>query len=122
LRSQCPQVDGLIVAPYVTFEHKFENPSRVPCVFSSPKTASLSMPWRCERSAIEPICIRATQAAFYKACAQLGRSPTPDHITEILVTKIIDLCTAGGCDPDRLSEIVVAYFRASEAKDPGDVQ
>jgi hypothetical protein len=80
------------------------------------------MPWRFEKLAIEPERIRAMHAVFYKACAELGLSPTPDRITEILVTKIIDLCTAGECDPDRLSEIVVAYFRAREAKDPGDVQ
>jgi hypothetical protein len=56
------------------------------------------------------------QAAFYKACAVLGLSPTPDRLTEILVTKIIDLCLAGECDFDRLSEIVVAYFRTGEPR------
>jgi hypothetical protein len=42
----------------------------------------------------------------------LGLSPAPDRLTEILVTKIIDLCLPGEFDSDRLSEIVVAYFRA----------
>jgi hypothetical protein len=70
------------------------------------------MPWRFDRLPIEPERIRAMQAAYYKACAQLGRSPTSDPTTAILVTKIIDLCTAGECDPDRLCELVVAYFRA----------
>jgi hypothetical protein len=70
------------------------------------------MPWRFDRLAIEPERIGAMQAAYYKACAQLGRSPTSDPTTAILVTKIIDLCTAGECDPDRLCELVVAYFRA----------
>jgi hypothetical protein len=51
-------------------------------------------------------------------CAELGLSPTPDHLTEILMTKIIDLCPAGECDSDRLSEIVVAYFRAGELGAP----
>jgi hypothetical protein len=69
------------------------------------------MPWRFDRLAIEPERIQAMQAAYYKACAQLGRSPTSDPTT-ILVTKIIDLCTAGECDPDRLCELVVAYFSA----------
>jgi hypothetical protein len=58
------------------------------------------------------------RAAFNKACAELGLSPTPDRLTEILVTKIIDLCLAGECDSDRLSEIVVAYFRAGEPGAP----
>ena len=35
-----------------------------------------------------------------------------DRVTAILVTKIIDLCTAGESDPDRLCQLVVAYFRA----------
>jgi hypothetical protein len=34
------------------------------------------------------------------------------------MTKIIDLCPAGECDSDRLSEIVVAYFRAGELGRP----
>jgi hypothetical protein len=70
------------------------------------------MPWRFDKSAIDPERIGAMQAAYYKACAQLGLSPTSGPITEILVTKIIDLCTAGERDPDHLCERVVAYFRA----------
>ena len=52
------------------------------------------------------------QAAYYKACEQLGLSPTSDQVTAALVTKIVDLCTAGESDPDRLCQSVVAYFRA----------
>jgi hypothetical protein len=70
------------------------------------------MPWRFDKLAIEPERIHAMQAAYYKACAQLGLSPTSDAVTAILVTKIIDLCTAGERDPDRLCELVVANFRA----------
>jgi hypothetical protein len=70
------------------------------------------MPWRFDRLAIEPERIRAMQAAYYKACEQLGLSPASDPITAKLVTKIIDLCTAGECDPDRLCQLVVTYFRA----------
>jgi hypothetical protein len=73
------------------------------------------MPWRFDRLAIEPERIRAMQAAYYKACEQLGLSPTSDPITANLVTKIIGLCTAGECDPDRLCQLVVTDFRA----DPG---
>jgi hypothetical protein len=62
------------------------------------------------------------KTAFYKACAELGLSPTPDRLTDILVTKIIDLCMAGEHDPDRLSEIVVAYFQVAERKSPGAVE
>jgi hypothetical protein len=76
------------------------------------------MPSRFHKLAIEPERIRAMRAAFNKACAELGLSPTSDRLTEILVTKIIDLCLAGECDSDRLSEIVVAYFRAGE---PGEL-
>jgi hypothetical protein len=70
------------------------------------------MPWRFDRLAIEPERIRAMQAAYYKACEQLGLSPASDPITADLVAKIIDLCTAGERDPDRLCQLVVAYFRA----------
>jgi hypothetical protein len=70
------------------------------------------MPWRFDKLAIEPERIRAMQVAYYKACEQLGLSPTSDRVTAILVTKIIDLCTAGESDPDRLCQLVVAYFRA----------
>jgi hypothetical protein len=70
------------------------------------------MPWRFDKLAIDPERIGAMQVAYYKACAQLGLSPTSDPITEILVTKIIELCTSGECEPDRLCEGVVAYFRA----------
>jgi hypothetical protein len=70
------------------------------------------MPWRFDRLAIEPERIHAMQAAYYKACEQLGLSPTSGEITAILVTKIIDLSTAGECDPDRLCQLVVTYFRA----------
>jgi hypothetical protein len=70
------------------------------------------MPSRFQKLAIEPGRIVAMRAAL--ACAELGLSPTSDRLTEILVTKIIDLCLAGECDSDRLSEIVVAYFRAGD--------
>jgi hypothetical protein len=70
------------------------------------------MPWRLDKLAIDPERIGAMQAAYYKACAQLGLSPTSNPITEILVTKIIELCTSGECEPNRLCEGVVAYFRA----------
>jgi hypothetical protein len=36
------------------------------------------------------------------------------------VTKIIDLGLAGECDSDRLSEIVVAYYRAGEPRESGN--
>jgi hypothetical protein len=78
------------------------------------------MPSRFQKLAIEPERIQAMRAAFYKACAVLGLSPAPDRLTEILVTKIIDLCLAGECDSDRLSEIVVAYFRAGEPTESGN--
>jgi hypothetical protein len=76
------------------------------------------MPSRFQKLPIEPERIQAMQAAFYKACAVLALSPAPDRLTEILVTKIIDLSLAGECDSDRLSEIVVAYFRAGEPGRP----
>jgi hypothetical protein len=57
------------------------------------------MPWQLDNLVIEPERIRTMQAAYYKACAQLGLSPAPDSITEILVTKIVDLGTAGDVDP-----------------------
>jgi hypothetical protein len=70
------------------------------------------MPWRFDKLAINPERIGAMQAAYYKACAQLGLSPTSDRITEILVTKIVELCISGECEPDRLCEAAVAYVRA----------
>jgi hypothetical protein len=69
------------------------------------------MPWRFDRLAIEPERIQAMQAAYYKACEQLGLPPISDPITAMLVTKIVDLCTAGECDPDRLCQLVVTSFR-----------
>jgi hypothetical protein len=80
------------------------------------------MPSRFEKLEIEPERVQVMKTAFYKACAELGLSPTPDRLTDILVTKIIDLCMAGERDPDRLSEIVVAYFQAAERKGPGTVE
>lgn len=71
------------------------------------------MPSRFRKLAIEPER-QAMQTAFYRTCAELGLPPTPDRPTEILVTKTIDLCAAGERDPNRLCEIVVAYFRAEE--------
>jgi hypothetical protein len=53
------------------------------------------------------------QAAFRKACAVLALSPTTDRLTEIVVTKIIDLCLSP-------SEIVVGYFRAGEPGEAGN--
>jgi hypothetical protein len=73
------------------------------------------MPSRFEKLEIGPERVQVMRNAFYMACAELGLSPTPDRLTDILVTKIIDLCTAGECDPDRLCEVVVTYFRANEA-------
>jgi hypothetical protein len=70
------------------------------------------MPWRFDKLAIEPERIRAMQAAFYKACAELGLSPTSDPVTGVLVAKIVDLCTAGVCDPDHLCKLAVTHFRA----------
>jgi hypothetical protein len=70
------------------------------------------MPSRFEKLEIAPERVQVMKTAFYKACAQLGLSPTSDRLTDILVTKIIDLCMAGERDPDRLSEDVVTHFRA----------
>jgi hypothetical protein len=78
------------------------------------------MPSRFEKLAIEPERIRVMQAAFYKACAELGLSPTPDRLTGLLVTKIIELCAAGQCDPDRLTETVIASLRATRPTDFGN--
>jgi hypothetical protein len=80
------------------------------------------MPSRFEKLGIEPERVQAMQAAFYKACAELGLSPTPDRLADILVTTIIDLCMAGERDPDRLCEIVVAYFHAAEPQGPDMVE
>jgi hypothetical protein len=44
------------------------------------------MPSRFEKLAIEPERVQAMKAAFHKACAELGLSPTPDRLTDILVT------------------------------------
>jgi hypothetical protein len=77
------------------------------------------MPWRFDKLAIEPERIQAMQAAYYKACEQLGLSPASDPITAMLATKIIDLCTAGERDPDRLCQSVVDHFRAEPMARPG---
>jgi hypothetical protein len=62
------------------------------------------------------------QAAHCKDCAELGVSPTSDRATEIVISKIIDLCmSGGGCDPDRLSEMAVAYFCVGQSGARGDV-
>jgi hypothetical protein len=84
-------------------------------VFAAMRRASeaILMPWRFDTSAIDPERIRAMQGAYYKACDKLGLAPISDAITEILVTKIIDLCNAGERDPDHLSEAAVAFFRAA---------
>jgi hypothetical protein len=84
---------------------------RAPAAFGDGKPL---MPSRFRKLAIEPERIQAMQIAFYRARAELGLPPTPDRTIEILVTKTIDLCAAGERDPDRLCEIVVAYFRAEE--------
>jgi hypothetical protein len=55
-----------------------------------------------------------------KGVCGAGLLPTPDPLTEILVTKIIDLCLAGECDSDRLCESVLAYFRAGEPTESGN--
>jgi hypothetical protein len=102
----------------VTSEQKFGNPLHVPCRRFVVERSL--MPSWFEKLAIEPKRIRAMRAAFNKACAELGLSPTPDRRTEILVTKVIDLCLAGECDSARLSEIVVAYFRAGEPTESGN--
>ncbi|MBV9968465.1 MAG: hypothetical protein JO228_00650 [Xanthobacteraceae bacterium] len=70
------------------------------------------MPRRFDKLAIEPERVRAIQAAYYKACAALGLAPTSDRITELLAAKIIALCAAGECDPDRLCHQVLAQFGA----------
>jgi hypothetical protein len=74
------------------------------------------MPRRFDNSAIEPERIRTMQAAYYKACAQLGLSPAPDSMTEILVTKIVDLGAAGDVDPDRLCQLALAHFSADPTR------
>ena len=74
------------------------------------------MPRRLDNLAIEPERIRTMQAAYYKACAQLGLSPASDSMTEILVAKIVDLGTAGDVDPDRLCRLAVAYLSADPTR------
>jgi hypothetical protein len=77
------------------------------CTFHSGVSLSKAlMPSRFQKLAIEPERIQAMRAAFNKACAELGLSPTPDRLTEIVVTKII-LCLSP-------SEIVVRLEMAEE--------
>jgi hypothetical protein len=45
------------------------------------------MPSRFEKLEVGPERVQVMKNAFYKACAQLGLSPTPDRFTDILVTK-----------------------------------
>jgi hypothetical protein len=71
------------------------------------------MPWRFDRLKIEPERIGAMHLAYEKACEALGLSAASDQITEILVTKIIELASAEDYDPDRLCERALKYFRAN---------
>jgi hypothetical protein len=72
------------------------------------------MPWRFDKLGIEPSRIQAMHTAYEKACSALGLSPMPDRITEILVTKIVELSKTES-DPEQLCKSVLAYYRASEA-------
>jgi hypothetical protein len=70
------------------------------------------MPWRFDKLGIEPARIQAMHTAYEKACAALGLSPMPNRITEILVTKIVELSRTES-DPNALCESVLAYYRGS---------
>ena len=57
---------------------------------------------------IEPARIEAMRSAFQRVCdALLLKGEVDDPITEIIVTKIVALATAGEHDAHRLAELVL---------------
>jgi hypothetical protein len=57
---------------------------------------------------VEPERIEAMRSAFHKVCdALLLKCDVDDPMTEIIVTKIVDLAKAGEHDADQLAELVL---------------
>jgi hypothetical protein len=54
--------------------------------------------------------IDTIHAAYERTCAALQLSSTSDRLTELVVTKIIELAKAGELDAERLSEAALAHF------------
>lgn len=52
---------------------------------------------------------RAIGIAFKEACRSLGLNETPDALTDIIATRIIEMVRAGESDPVRLYEAVMHW-------------
>jgi hypothetical protein len=63
---------------------------------------------RIEDQIFEPDLIEAIRLAFQRACEALQLRGTPDALTEIVATKIIELAKAGETDPERLCSKVLS--------------
>jgi hypothetical protein len=60
---------------------------------------------------VDPAQIEAMRAAFHKACEALELNCGPeDHITELVVMKIVEHAKAGELDPDRICSRVLSEF------------
>lgn len=56
-----------------------------------------------------PEHLRAMGVAFENACKSLGLADTPDPLTDMIATKIIETARAGESDPVRLYEAVMHW-------------
>jgi hypothetical protein len=63
---------------------------------------------------VEPDLMEAMRAAFYRVCEALRLNcAMEDRLTEIIVTKIVELAKAGERDPQRLCISVLAEMQAT---------
>jgi hypothetical protein len=67
------------------------------------------MPFSKYNACVEPDLMEAMRAAFYRVCDVLQLScDREDPLTEIVITKIVELAKAGERDPDKLCFAVLA--------------
>jgi hypothetical protein len=67
------------------------------------------MPFSKYNACVEPDLMEAMRAAFYRVCDVLQLScDREDPLTEIVITKIVELAKAGERDPDKLCFTVLA--------------
>jgi hypothetical protein len=68
---------------------------------------------------IDPQYIEALRSAFYKVCLALGLNcKAGDPMTEIIVSKIMDIAKTGEMDPDIICTWVLADFGSDSRRKP----
>ena len=64
----------------------------------------------------DPKAIDAMNTAFMAVCKSLQLLPRDDLVTQIVARKIIEICSAGEHDPQRMHDLALVALRESDQR------